>query len=394
MANVRLLMLNYEFPPIGGGGGRAHLSLLKQYAAWEQMGVDVLTSGPKPGSTTEELSGNVTIHRVGISKKDLHVWRRAEVLEWLRRAKRPYRRMLGEQRYDLVHAFFGFPTGWLCCRTAGRVPYVISLRGSDVPGGNTRLQLEYKILGPLVFKPIWKKAAALVACSAGLRKRALQFLPEAEIAVIPNGVDLEQFHPAATPPGGARGAADRKEVRLVTVGRFSGTKRFPLLVEAVRRLRDQGCRATLTVVGGGGLWTQLEGLVKQENLHAVVELTGRVEAEAMPEMYRRHDLFVSASMQEGMSNAMLEAMASGLPIVTTRCEGVDELIADNGVVVETASAESLAAAVRSLAQDASRVARMRTAARMRAEHFTWRCAAEQYRDLYDNILVKRGTGTI
>ena len=79
---------------------------------------------------------------------------------------------------------------------AKRLPYIISLRGSDVPGANARLKLDYKILGPLVFKPIWQKASALVACSEGLKARALQFLPSAQIEVIPNGVDLERFHPA------------------------------------------------------------------------------------------------------------------------------------------------------------------------------------------------------
>ncbi len=62
-------------------------------------------------------------------------------------------------------------------------------------------------------------------------------------------------------------------------------------------------------------------------------MTGRVGTDKMPDVYRQNNIFVSASMQEGMSNAMLEAMASGLPIITTRCEGVDELISDNGIVV-------------------------------------------------------------
>ena len=143
----------------------------------------------------ETFSKAIRIHKVGIHKKHLHFWRRSEVLEWLRKAKGPYRRLLRENAYNLVHAFFGFPTGWLCYRTAGRIPYMISLRGSDVPGDNARLQLEYKILGPLVFRPIWKHAAALVACSEGLKARALRFLPSARIEVIPNGVDLERFQP-------------------------------------------------------------------------------------------------------------------------------------------------------------------------------------------------------
>jgi len=115
-------------------------------------------------------------------------------------------------------------------------------------------------------------------------------------------------------------------------------------------------------------------------------MAGRCRAADMPDVYRRHDAFISASAQEGMSNAMLEAMASGLPIVTTRCEGVDELIGDNGIVVEEPLAEAIAAAVRSLAVDPSGRARMGVAALERAAHFTWESVAEKYLEQYNRVL--------
>ena len=362
---MKILMLNYEFPPIGGGGGQAHRALLQKYADRSDLEVDVLTSAPKPGLYMEQPAGNILISRIGIRKKNLHFWRRREIVEWLLKAGACYRGLIKTGHYDLVHAFFGFPTGWLCRRTARRVPYILSLRGSDVPGENARLQLEYKILGPLVFKPIWRKASALVACSEGLKARARRFLPSAEIEVIPNGVDLEQFHPAhetekslqAAQASGepsstalpiSRFKLEASAVRLLTVGRLSVTKRVPLLIETVSLLRSQGCKAHLTVVGGGALESELRRLLSDQDLRQAVTLMGRCPAEDMPRLYRQHDVYLSASMQEGMSNAMLEAMASGLPIVTTRCEGVDELIADNGIVVEEPTPAALADAVRKL----------------------------------------------
>ena len=380
MANLRLLMLNYEFPPIGGGGGQAHLSLLTQYAGREGLTVDVLTSAPTPERTVETFAENVRIHKVGIHKEHLHVWRRSEVLEWLRKAKSSYRRLLRENAYDLVHAFFGFPTGWLCYRTARRVPYVVSLRGSDVPGENARLQLEYKLLGPLVFKPIWKRAAALVACSEGLKARALQFMPSARIEVIPNGVDLDRFHPPETPPSAP--AAPDRPLKLLTVGRLSATKRLDLLIDTVEHLRSGGTKVKLTVIGGGALEADLRRRLDGKQLRGVVTLAGRHQTREMPEIYRRHDVFVSASRQEGMSNAMLEAMASGLPLVTTRCEGLDELIADNGLVVEEAAPEALARAIESLASDPRKRDAMAVAARRQAEKFTWSAVADAYLGLY------------
>jgi glycosyltransferase involved in cell wall biosynthesis len=375
---MQILMLNYEFPPMGGGGGQAHLALLRQYADRRDLTVDVLTSAPKPGLCMEEFAPNIRIHKVGIHKQDLHLWRRSEIIGWLTKAGSSYRRLIREQSYDLVHAFFGFPTGWLCYRTAKRLPYIISLRGSDVPGANARLKLDYKILGPLVFKPIWQKASALVACSEGLQARALQFLPSAQIQVIPNGVDLERFHPAEV-------GKDPDELRMLTVGRLSVTKRLPLLLEMVEVLHHQGSKTHLTIVGGGALESELRRQLDERSLGDAVTLMGRREGSEMPEIYRHHDLFVSASMQEGMSNAMLEAMASGLPIVTTRCEGVDELIGENGLVVKDSRPEALAATVRRLADDPALRQAMSVAARRKAESFGWDKVADAYLQLYAKV---------
>ena len=93
-----------------------------------------------------------------------------------------------------------------------------------------------------------------------------------------------------------------------------------------------------------------------------------------------------SSAHEGMSNAMLEAMACGLPIVTTRCEGVEELIADNGVVVEDQGPEAIAAAIIKLAGDPHACEKMALAARKQAEKFSWTAVAQQYLDCYRQIV--------
>lgn len=377
MAKLNLLMLNYEFPPIGGGAGNAHLSLLKQYAHNSQLKIDVLTSAPNPGFYKEQFSDNIIIYKVGVHKKNLHYWRKSEVIGWLIKARHYYRRLLENNDYDLAHAFFGFPTGWLCYTTADDLPYIISFRGSDVPGEHARLKLDYKILAP-VFRRIWENADALVACSTGLKNRALKFLPTVLINVIPNGIDLNLYAPAEN---------HRKDdtLKLLTVGRLSVTKRVEMLIEAVRILHKSGCKIHLTVVGGGGLLHHLKHIVTARKLNNIIELTGRIDAEKMPQLYRSSDVFVSATMQEGMSNAMLEAMACGLPIITTPCEGVEELIADNGTLVNPPNAKAMADAVKMLADDRRLYDSMCIQARKLAEQFSWQNVADQYIQLYFDI---------
>ena len=371
-------MLNYEFPPIGGGAAKANLCLLRQYAGRDDLRVDMLTSAPKPGFVSDKFSENITIHKVGIHKKHLHFWQRAEVIEWLIKAGFHYRRLLRENDYDLAHAFFGFPTGWLCYRKAGKLPYIISLRGSDVPGQHARLQFDYKILAP-AFRAIWKKASALVACSEGLKERALLFMPSAPIDVITNGVELERFFPAET--------SEKSEVlKLLTVGRLSVTKRIEMLIDVVEILHRTTCKVRLTVVGGGQMEQQFRKIVTERELSDVIKITGRMDSKRMPEKYRQNDIFISASMQEGMSNAMLEAMASGLPIVTTRCEGLTELIDGNGLIVEQDNVEEITKAVKRLADDPELYKQMSTAARKQAEKFDWANVAQSYIEQYRKII--------
>ncbi len=384
-------MLNYEFPPIGGGAANAHRCLLQQYAGNSSLTIDVLTSAPsgmgfqpvkhgQDGRATlikEKFADNITIYKVGLHKKHLHHWRKTEVLEWLLKAGFHYRRLLRENDYDLAHAFFGFPTGWLSYRSSHKLPYIISLRGSDVPGEHARLKLDYKILGP-AFRAIWKKASALVANSEGLKNRALKFMPSAEIDVIPNGVDLECFSPSETP-------REQQTLRLLTVGRLSVTKRVELLIDAVEILNSQGCQILLKIVGGGQMQQKLKQIVNEKNLDNIIEITGRIDTEQMPNIYRQSDIFISASKLEGMSNAMLEAMASGLPIIAARCEGTEELITENGLVIENANAEEIARAIKKLIDDRQLRNRMSVAARRQAEQFTWGRIAEQYLNLYERV---------
>ena len=375
---MNVLMLNYEFPPIGGGAGKAHLCMLKEFAGNNSLAIDVLTSAPQPGFTVEDFSDNITIYKVGVHKKNLHFWRKVEVIEWLLQAQFHYRKLLRENNYDLVHAFFGVPTGWLCYRTAGKLPYIISLRGSDVPGYNIRLGLDYKLMSGL-FRKIWSSAAVVVANSIGLRNLALEFMPGLDIRIIPNGIDTEKFHPS-------KKQSFTKPIQALTVGRLISRKRIDLLLAAVGRTKELGLDIQLNIAGEGNLMRPLQKLANELNVADRVSFMGRVPAERMPQLYRDNDIFVMSSDHEGMSNAMLEAMASGLPIITTRCEGVEELIADNGIIVEHPDRKDIAAAIRTLCQDRQAYNSFSAVSRKRAASFTWFSVTDRYIALYKKVI--------
>ena len=174
-------------------------------------------------------------------------------------------------------------------------------------------------------------------------------------------------------------------LRLVSVGRLSETKRLGLLIDTVALLRQRGLGVSLQLVGDGALYDSLKDQIRRLELASCVTLKGRVESRDMPALYQASDLYVSGTYQEGMSNAMLEAMASGLPIVTTTCEGVDELISDNGIVVDTPEPQVMTEAILDLLNDHNKYTAMSQAARQKALAFSWSSVADQYITHYHTI---------
>ncbi len=375
---MRLLMVNYEFPPIGGGGGNAHQFLLQQYATQPDLQVDVVTSGLNSGVIREDFASQIWLHKVGVRKKELHFWRKSEVLSWLLRARRVYDGLLKQHPYDLAHAFFAFPSAWLCYRRVQQLPYLISLRGSDVPGYNERLGLDYRLLSGL-FRRIWAGAAGVVANSSGLRDLASAFMPALALKVIPNGVDTKRFFPASDPPSTVR-------TRLLTVGRLIRRKRTDLLIRMLKQLQDSGVAISLTIAGAGPERGRLQDLAGHLGCDSAIDFQGNVPAEKIAALYRNHDIFVMCSEHEGMSNAMLEALASGLPVVTTACEGAAELVSGCGKIVATAQPEALAAALRPLLDDPQQYRALARAARRRSEELTWAAVAQAYLREYERIV--------
>ena len=189
----------------------------------------------------------------------------------------------------------------------------------------------------------------------------------------------------------ARSVHDQHEtlgqpIRLLTVGRLITRKRIDLLIKAVDCASKLGLNVRLTIAGHGNILPELRSLADRLGVAENVTFLERVPAEQMPDLYRRNDIFLMSSAHEGMSNAMLEAMASGLAIITTRCEGVEELIGDNGIVVESAEPEDIARVVKDLAGDAAILGQMSAAAVERASQFCWKNVAEKYIDCYERII--------
>lgn len=368
---MKVLLLNYEFPPLGGGAANATYHLLHEFAHRTDLTVTLITSAVGP-ARREQLSDNVTVHFLDIGKdRSLHYQSNIELLKYSWKAWRYAKRLLREYQFDVLHAFFGIPCG-LIARKLG-VPYVVSLRGSDVPGYSARYALADKLLFRRLSRRVWRDSGAVVANSQGLRALALNTSSEEKIGVIPNGVDTVAFAPETRVPDAD---GQRHDLRLIFVGRLIPRKGVDLILTAMSDMPG----VQLTVVGDGPERSELAYYAQKHGLD--VTFMGELQHDQLPVLYRSHDAFAMPSYNEGMSNTVLEAMASGLPVVVTDVGGTAELIHNNGLVVPVADMNALRDAICFLKENHSARRQMGAQSRKIACQYSWTMVASQYIEQY------------
>ncbi|MFP4190746.1 MAG: glycosyltransferase family 4 protein [Candidatus Hydrogenedentota bacterium] len=363
---IRVLMLNYEYPPLGGGAGNATHYLLREFAAFKDIELTLVTSSTSE-HRVERPYNNITIYLLDIGKgTNLHYQTNRDLLLYSWKAWRFCRKLCKEEAFDVVFAFFGIPCG-VIAYLLGK-PYIISLRGSDVPGFSQRFAAVNRLLLREISRFIWERSRYTVANSEHLKQLARETSPNQPILVIPNGVDTNRFYPKAT-----RGPDE--VLRVLAVGRLIPRKGFDTLIKAARDLSD----ISVTIAGEGPEEDNLRALADGLEVH----FAGVVPPEDMPELYRQHDVFVLPSANEGMSNAMLEALASGLPLVVGNTGDALRLVEDNGAVLPLpVTREGLSSCLQAMRDSSGALHEQSRASRRKAGRYSWRSVAQAYRGLF------------
>lgn len=375
----RLLLVNYEFPPLGGGGGAVTANLARE---WTEMGwsVRVLTSA-YAGLPRREIIDGYEVRRIPTIRRRHDRCSIGEMVLAMAGSLAATPLTAARWRPDLTVCFFGLPggpAGWLTQRLTG-IPYVVSLLGGDVPGFAYRGIGPWHALSGGIIRGLWRGACGVVANSDGLADLARRHAPGLEVAVAPNGVNASAFTPA---PHRLAGGPPRPPgpVRLLLVGRLVHQKAVDVMLQALATL-DPAERPCLTVVGDGPERAGLEALSAKLGLTGAVTFAGWVARDRLADTYRAHDALVSPSRFEGMSLVLQEAMACGLPVVATRIPGSEEVVIDGetGLLVDVEDVAGLAAAAARFAREPELIDRWGDAGRRLAEtRYTWRRVAETY----------------
>lgn len=374
---MKVILINSEYPPVGGGAGNASQYIAQQLA---KMGHQVAVVTSRCGDLhQQEEFDNLTIYRIPAFRRRQDRSNAFEQAVFIISASLWTSSLIRRFKPDATLAFFGVPSGAvsLFIKLILKIPYIVSLRGGDVPGFRPYDFGRYhKLIAPLL-RAIWRHASAIVANSNGLRDLALTFDARFAIPVIPNGVDLDLYK---------TDERDWAVPRILSVGRMVHQKGFDIAMRALAGLQELEWEWHLA--GDGPQLDALKSLAKELGIAERVTFHGWQSRAQLIGQYQRSNLFLFPSRHEGMPNAVLEAMASGLPVIASRIAGNEELVLNDktGLLVETEKVDELRHALHKLLGNASLRQEMGRAARLRVEeHYSWENTAKQYALLLEKV---------
>ncbi len=372
---MKILFLNYEYPPLGGGAGNATFYLLREFSKMPDLEIALVTSSVDNQYHLEKAGENIEIHRLPIGKRNLnmHFQTNRELLVYSWKAFWFSRKLIRKQKFDLALAFFGIPCGYIAKKLG--LPYIVSLRGSDVPFYNKRFNLLDKIFFRRLSRHIWKEAQSVVALSHDLVNLAKKSAPNQKISVIYNGINTQEFYPDPETLAG------EKTFNILFVGRLIERKGAIYLFDAFRNISKEYAYLRLLIAGDGPMREKYEKFSRDNHLEEKISFLGAVDHNKIADLYRRSHVFVLPSLNEALGNVTQEALASGLPVITTGT-GAAELMRDNGFIVKKESTEDIQNCLRKIITNKELRENMSRKSRQLAETMGWSDATRRYAEVF------------
>jgi glycosyltransferase involved in cell wall biosynthesis len=366
---VRILLINYEYPPIGAGAANATFHLAKELHALGNE-VVVLTAGFESRVGYEKENG-VHVYRLASRRKKISSSGIFEMLSYVLHARKELRKVINQHKIEKAILFFSIPCGFLgpYLKRKYGIPYLISLRGGDVPGMEKGINFIHRLIAPLR-RRILRNASAIIANSKGLAAASEKADPY-QVEVIPNGVDTEFFRPIER--------QESDEFVFLFVGRFQPQKNLIVLLNAFANISTNK-NIRLKLVGDGPQKNELINQCRILGIEDKVEFMPWQNKEGLLRLYHSSDVLINYSLYEGMPNVVLEAMACGLPIIASKIMGHEELVEEglNGFLVELDNFQKLVLKMEVLLSDNPLRKMMMIKSRVKIEIYSWLSVAERY----------------
>lgn len=302
------------------------------------------------------------------------------------------RKIARRHRATVMHGHWVVPGGITAALAAPALPLVVSLHGSDVYVAETVAPAR------AAARAAFKRAGAVTACSDDLARRAIALGADpARVQVVPYGVDVDRFRPdpSARPRLRAALAVPEGVALVFAAGRLVRKKGFEYLIDAFPQVLA-GSAAVLAIAGEGDLERELRERAARAGAAGSVRFLGRLGQDEVARYLAAADVVAVPSVRDdagnvdGLPNVVLEALASGTPLVTTAAGGIGTVVQDGrtALVVPERDAGALACAIRRLLADPALRAATGSAGRaLAADAFGWSRTAELLEQAYERALV-------
>lgn len=371
------IIATHYLPHIGG------LELATYHLAHQltTLGHEVHVITPQDSASAEKNPDKIIVHRIPILgyPNGLPALVFLKGLVFFKRAMQ----CIEEIDPDIIHS--QNITNSVPAHIAGKkrnIPYVICIHGN--------LELMGPFLPPILKKrwpklPYIKNADKIIVLTkdmASTIKTQLGTTPE----VIPNGVDTDRFYPNITPN------ISLKNPNIICLSRIDDKKGLEYAIESMTIVQKLHPNTKMNIVGDGEYREKLERLVDKYQLNDTVRFTGLVQNREVPSILRSADIFLLPSLYEGLPLSLLEAMACGLPIISTPVSIVPEIIAEwkNGIMVPFKSPEKIADAILTLINNSNmRLECSTQSSKAARESHSWTLIAKKYEKLYHEIITSK-----
>ena len=374
---MRILTLIYEFPPIGGGGGRAAYDICRGLAACGHQ-VTVLTAH-MPGLPLEEFKDGIRLLRISSLRREMFGASFITMLAYVLAGLWAGFRFIRLNRPDIIHTHFAVPSGalaWALSTVTG-IPYILTAHLGDVPGGvPEKTGKWFRWIEPFTY-PIWKRAKKVIAVSEHTRQLALEHY-SVNVQVVHNGADVQHLSPSKikvnTPP------------RLVFAGRFVPQKNPLAIVQILSRLQDLDWECSL--LGDGPLLENVKREIEKAGMVGRFNLPGWVTPEVVLEHFSRSDILFMPSLSEGLPVVGVQALATGLAIIASDIGGFLDLVDNerNGRLIDAHDIPAFSEALREIISSPETLLRFRQASVEKSRQFDIQKIVEQYQSILYEVL--------
>lgn len=376
---MRILTVIYEFPPIGGGGGRAAYDICKEMVA-RGHDVTVLTAHMH-GLPFQDNEDGIRVMRISSLRSEPFRATFFTMLAYVLAGLWAGLRFIFIHRPDIIHTHFAVPSGalaWALSVLTG-IPYVLTAHLGDVPGGvPEKTGKWFRWLEPFT-KPIWRRATKIVAVSEFTRQLALKHY-SVDVQVIPNGADVQHLVPAEI--------KQNHPPQLVFAGRFVYQKNPLTIIKVLSQLKD--LEWSCSMLGDGPLFGGVKKEIAKQGMSDRFNLTGWVTPEDVLAQFSKSDILFMPSFSEGLPVVGVQALASGLAIVSSRIGGFLDLVdhEKNGYLIEVHDADTFSRSLRLLLSSPETLLKFRKASIEKSRDFDIQKVVDKYQSIFQDVIIR------